>query len=80
MHSDSYTMARYLKRLKSSRLGHVQAFCMYGGLGMFAPSLHRESTDSDVSRLGSQATIDSCQHAVWECLKGGIYHNISLSY
>ena len=39
-------MIRYLKRLKSSRLGRVQAFPMYGGLGMSAPSLHRESTDS----------------------------------
>ena len=39
-------MVRYLKRLKSSRLGCVQAFPMYGGLGMSAPSLHRESTDS----------------------------------
>ena len=46
VHSDSYTMVRYLKRLKSSRLGRVQAFPMYGGLGMSAPSLHRESTDS----------------------------------
>ena len=39
-------MVRYLKRLKSSRLGRVQAFPIYGGLGMSAPSLHRESTDS----------------------------------
>ena len=39
-------MVRYLKRLKSSRLGRVQALPMYGGLGMSAPSLHRESTDS----------------------------------
>ena len=39
-------MVRYLKRLKFSRLGRVQAFPMYGGLGMSAPSLHRESTDS----------------------------------
>ena len=46
VHSDSYTIVRYLKRLKSSRLGRVQAFPMYGGLGMSAPSLHRESTDS----------------------------------
>ena len=44
--SDSCMMVRYLKRLKSSRLGCVQAFPMYGGLGMSAPSLHRESTDS----------------------------------
>ena len=42
-------MVRYLKRLKSSRLGRVQAFPMYGGLGMSAPSLHRESTDSLMS-------------------------------
>ena len=41
-------MVRYLKRLKSSRLGRVQAFPMYGGLGMSAPSLHRESTDSPI--------------------------------
>ena len=43
-------MVRYLKRLKSSRLGRVQAFPMYGGLGMSAPSLHRESTDSLIVR------------------------------
>ena len=48
-------MVRYLKRLKSSRLGCVQAFPMYGGgLGMSAPSLHRESTDSlIIGALGS---------------------------
>ena len=34
-----YMMVRYLKRLKSSRLGCVQAFPMSGGLGMSAPSL-----------------------------------------
>ena len=39
-------MVRYLKRLKSSRLGRVQAFPMYVSLGMSMPSLHRESTDS----------------------------------
>ena len=39
-------MVRHLKRLKSSRLRRVQAFPMYGGLGMSASSLHRESTDS----------------------------------
>ena len=44
-------MVRYLKRLKSSRLGRVQAFPMYGGLGMSAPSLHRESTDSLIKIL-----------------------------
>ena len=44
-------MVRYLKRLKSSRLGRVQAFPMYGGLGMSAPSLHRESTDSLIHNI-----------------------------
>ena len=52
VHSDSYTSVRYLKSKssKSSRLGRVQAFPMYGGLGMSAPSLHKESTDSLISR------------------------------
>ena len=39
-------MVRYLKRLKSSKFARVQAFPMYGGIGVSAPSLHRESTDS----------------------------------
>ena len=46
VHSDSYTMVRYLKRLKSSKFVYVKAFPMYGGIGVSAPSLHRESTDS----------------------------------
>ena len=39
-------MIIYLKRLKSSRFVRVKAFPMYGGIGVSAPSLHRESTDS----------------------------------
>ena len=39
-------MVRYLKRLKSSKFVCVKAFPMYGGMGVSAPSLHRESTDS----------------------------------
>ena len=39
-------MVRYLKRLKSSKFVRVKAFPMYGGMGVSAPSLHRESTDS----------------------------------
>ena len=35
----------YLSK-KASMFGSVQAFPMYGGLGMSTPSLHRESTDS----------------------------------
>ena len=36
----------YLKRLKSSKFVRVKAFPMYGGIGVSAPSLHRESIDS----------------------------------
>ena len=45
------TMIRYLKRLISSMFVCVKAFptCMYGGMGVSTPSLHRESTDSDMS-------------------------------
>ena len=39
-------MVRYLKGLKSSKFVRVKAFPMYGGIGVSAPSLHRESTDS----------------------------------
>ena len=42
----SQTMIIYLKRLKSSKFVRVKAFPMYGGIGVSAPSLHRESTDS----------------------------------
>ena len=36
----------YLKRLKPSKFVRVKAFPMYGGIGVSASSLHRESTDS----------------------------------
>ena len=36
----------YLKRLTNAALGRLQAFRMYGGIGMSTSSLHRESTDS----------------------------------
>ena len=41
-------MIRYLKRFNSSTFVHVhvKAFHMYGGIGVFTQSLHRESTDS----------------------------------
>ena len=44
-------MVRYLKRLKSSKFVRVKAFPMYGGMGVSAPSLHRESTDSLIACL-----------------------------
>ena len=44
-------MIIYLKRLKSSKFVRVKAFPMYGGIGVSAPSLHRESTDSLISLL-----------------------------
>ena len=33
-------------RLTNAAFGRLQAFCMYGGIGMSTPSLHGESTDS----------------------------------
>ena len=36
----------YLKRLTNAALGQLQAFRMYGSIGMSASSLRRESTDS----------------------------------
>ena len=36
----------YLKRLANAALERLQAFRMYGGIGMSVSSLHRESTDS----------------------------------
>ena len=44
-------MVKYLKRLKSSKFVRVKAFPMYGGIGVSAPSLHRESTDSLIQQL-----------------------------
>ena len=61
-------MVRYLKRLKSSKFVRVKAFPMYGGIGVSAPSLHRESTDSLINcgfklSLGRmlELTLDSWQ-------------------
>ena len=42
----------YLKRLTNAALGRLQAFRMYGGIGMSASSLHRESTDSLIGLVG----------------------------
>ena len=44
-------MIIYLKRLKSSKFVRVKAFPMYGCIGMSAPSLHRESTDSLIAEV-----------------------------
>ena len=38
-------------------LGRVQAFPMYGGLGMSAPFLLRESTDSLIYRLSDTGNV-----------------------
>ena len=46
-------MIIYLKRLKSSKFVRVKAFPMYGGIGVSAPSLHRESTDSLILTVAS---------------------------
>ena len=47
MYSKFYRITvSYLKRLTNAALGRLQAFRMYGGIGISASSLHRESTDS----------------------------------
>ena len=55
-------MVRYLKRLKSSKFVRVKAFPMYGGIGVSAPSLHRESTDSLISAKWSYVTASPSHH------------------
>ena len=46
MEKHSRITVSYLKRLTNAAFGRLQAFRMYGGIGMSASSLHRESTDS----------------------------------
>ena len=60
-------MVRYLKRLKSSKFVRVKAFPMYGGIGVSAPSLHRESTDSLIlARLWQNTTdYNKIYHQLW---------------
>ena len=58
-------MIMYLKRLKSSKFVRVKAFPMYGGIGVSAPSLHRESTDSLIIRLMLQADGLQAMHKLW---------------
>ena len=52
-------MIIYLKRLKSSKFVRVKAFPMYGGIGVSAPSLHRESTDSLIQYYFDCDSVDS---------------------
>ena len=40
------TLQEHSQLPKKAGLGRLQAFRMYGGIGMSASSLHRESTDS----------------------------------
>ena len=45
------------KKLTNAAFGRLQAFRMYGGIGMSASSLHRESTDSLISEECVKAAI-----------------------
>ena len=47
-------MIIYLKRLESSKFVRVKAFPMYGGIGVPASFLHRESTDSLIQKFLSE--------------------------
>ena len=55
-------MIIYLKRLKSSKFVRVKAFPMYGGIGVSAPSLHRESTDSLILEMFTNDTVSDIHH------------------
>ena len=44
--------SQLLRRLTNAALGRLQAFRMYGAIGMSASSLHRESTDSLIGFTG----------------------------
>ena len=59
-------MVRYLKRLKSSKFVRVKAFPMYGGMGVSAPSLHRESTDSLIEGKCSSFVVIHCSMSVFQ--------------
>ena len=60
MFSSYFVSVSWYKNTRGSQLamyltnavfGRLQAFYMYGGLGMSAPSLHRESTDSLIQKV-----------------------------
>ena len=55
-------MIIYLKRLKSSKFVRVKAFPMYGGIGVSAPSLHRESTDSLIPAVEVHVCTCTCMY------------------
>ena len=65
----------YLKRLANAALGRLQAFRMYGGIDMSASSLHRESTDSLISKCINMVVctglhhIRTCTFSVWPVCK-----------
>ena len=46
LENHTQNMVRHLERLKPPTFECVQAFPMFGGVGVSMPSLHRESTDS----------------------------------
>ena len=69
-------MIKYLKRLKSSKFVCVKAFPMYGGIGVSAPSLHRESTDSliGIGNDFSTCTNRHCSRQAKEKLHTVLFH------
>ena len=46
----------------------MQAFPMYGGLGMSAPSLHRESTDSLIQVMDKNEGNGWIMTATYTCM------------
>ena len=70
----SRSTVSYLKRLTNAALGRLQAFHMYGGIGMSASSLHRESTGSLI-HSASQSNLLPDGPSPQATLKDLAYHH-----
>ena len=55
----------YLKRLTNAAFGRLQAFRIYGNIGMSAPSLHRESTNSLIHVYTYQTVYSLCHGSMY---------------
>ena len=65
--SYSMSVAGYsesLKRLTNATFGRLQAFLLYGGLGISTSSLHRESTDSLIHYTIAQAAVNQTNNGI----------------
>ena len=56
------------KRVKIAALGRLQAFRMYGGIGMSTSSLHRESTDPLIRLRACNYFLQPRKMRCWDCV------------